>query len=65
MTKWKYVVEVVRLNGTWVQYAVWACYPGNFRDFLNYFTSDPLEPVVRIKRGADNLEPEFQWPLIS
>lgn len=59
---YKYVIEVQLRRGTWVQDAIWACHPSNFHALLNHFT-DSLGPVVRIKRTADELRAEFQWPI--
>lgn len=65
MVKQKYVVEIVRLDGTWVKGSVWACRPNDFREFLNYMNRLCVRSIMRIKRAADGLESEFQWPLTS
>ena len=60
-----YVIEVIRRDGTWVQGSIWACHRDNFRDFLSYINELAFQHTVRIRRAADYLETEFQWPLVS
>lgn len=59
---YKYVIEVLLRNGTWIQGAIWTCHPSNFRAFLNHFI-EMAGPTLRIKRAPDHLEADLQWPI--
>lgn len=73
MYKWKYSVEVQRVDGQWSHGTIWACFPGEFRALLRYLNGEDYPhtgqvvvrtqgPAMRIRRIADDAEENFNWP---
>lgn len=73
MYRWKYAIESQRRDDAWCHGTTWECCPGHFRALLRYIIGDENPhtgqvvvdtqgPPIRIRRIADDVEPDFKWP---
>jgi hypothetical protein len=69
MVKWKYAVEIEKVNGKWSNGTIWAVTPGDFRAFLRYINGEEKnkllfasKPITRVRRVDDNTPANYEWP---